>query len=214
MTSTTRKHAEWYFDFISPFAYLQFEMMDRISAHANVSTTPVLLAGLLQAHGQLGPAEIPCKRVFTYRFVQWTANRHGIPLRCPPAHPFNPIKALRLCIALGNRADVVRIIFRHLWREGRSLEDPADWRSLCEQLAVRDADSQVVAPEVKSVLKANGDRALAAGIFGVPSFVIDDEVFWGVDATDMVIDYLRNPAMLSEGEFARFAALPVGASRS
>jgi 2-hydroxychromene-2-carboxylate isomerase len=213
MTLKTCKPAEWYFDFISPFAYLQFEQMERVSALATVTLTPILLAGILQVRGQRGPAEIPHKRLFTYRFVQWMAGRLGIPLRSPPAHPFNPIKALRLSIAFGNDPRAVGIIFRHIWREGRTLDDPADWGSLCSQLGIDDAQRRIGTPEVKAALRINGDRAIAAGVFGVPTFVIDGEVFWGVDATDMVIDYLRNPNMLSEGEFARIATLPIGVSR-
>jgi 2-hydroxychromene-2-carboxylate isomerase len=214
MTLNARKSAEWYFDFISPFAYLQLEMMARISALADVTLTPVVLGGVLKARGQLGPAEIPHKRLFTYRFVQWSAQRHGIPLKWPPAHPFNPIKALRLSIALRNDPTVVRTIFRHLWCEGRSLEDIGDWQSLCEQVDATEADQRIGSPEVKAALKTNSDRAIAAGVFGVPTFIIDGEIFWGVDATDMVVDYLENPRILREGEFARLAALPVGASRT
>jgi 2-hydroxychromene-2-carboxylate isomerase len=213
MTVATRKSAQWYFDFISPFAYLQFEMMQSISALADVTLIPIVLAGILKARGQLGPAEIPPKRIFTYRFVQWRAQQFGIPLRCPPAHPFNPIKALRLSMVLGNDAAAVRTIFRHLWREGRSL-DADDWQSLCGALGLADADRKIGSPEVKASLKANGERAIAADVFGVPTFIIDGELFWGVDATDMVVDYLQNPSMLSEGEFARIASLPVGVSRT
>jgi hypothetical protein len=112
-----------------------------------VTLTPVVLAGVLKARGQLGPAEIPHKRLFTYRFVQWSAQRHGIPLKWPPAHPFNPIKALRLSIALGNDPTVVRTIFRHLWREGRSLDNVGDWQSLCERLDATDADQRIGSPK-------------------------------------------------------------------
>jgi 2-hydroxychromene-2-carboxylate isomerase len=214
MTETTRKSALWYFDFISPFAYLQLEMMQRVSALADLTLTPIVLGGILKVRGQLGPAEIPPKRIFTYRFVQWSAQRHGIPLKCPPAHPFNPLKALRLSIALGNDPVAVRTIFRHLWREGRSLDDPDDWRSLCAALGAADADRMIGSPEVKAALKTNGDQAIAAGVFGVPTFIIDGQQFWGMDATEMVVDYLKNPNLLNEGEFARITTLPVGVSRT
>jgi 2-hydroxychromene-2-carboxylate isomerase len=207
------KTIDWYFDFVSPFSYLQLEMMDRIASLASVRRRPVLLGGILNERGQLGPAEIPGKRLFTYRFAQWQAARYGIPFKFPPSHPFNPIKALRLCIVLENEESAVRTIFRHLWRDGRSIDDPADWRALCESLGQTDVESRIAAPEVKAELKRNGDLALAAGLFGVPTFVIDGEPIWGADATEMVIDFLKHPGMLNEGEFARLATLPVGASR-
>jgi 2-hydroxychromene-2-carboxylate isomerase len=208
------RNVDWYFDFVSPFAYLQLEMMDRVSAIAAVTPRPVLLAAILNARGQLGPAEIPEKRLFTYRFVQWLAARHDIPLRFPPAHPFNPIKALRLCIVLRNQMSAVRAIFRHLWRDGRTLDDPADWRALCEHLGEADIDARINAPEVKAELRRNGELAVAAGLFGVPSFVIDGEIIWGVDATGLVLDYLKDPRLFVEGEYARLAGLPIAAARN
>jgi 2-hydroxychromene-2-carboxylate isomerase len=211
---TAPRTIDWYFDFVSPFSYLQLEMMDRITPLASVRRRPVLLGGILNERGQLGPAEIPGKRLFTYRFVQWQAAHYGIPLKFPPSHPFNPIKALRLSIVLENEESAVRTIFRHLWRDGRSIDDPADWRALCERLGQTDVESRIAAPEVKAELKRNGDLALAAGLFGVPTFVVDGEPIWGADATEMVIDLLEHPGMLTEGEFARLATLPVGASRA
>jgi 2-hydroxychromene-2-carboxylate isomerase len=200
--------AEWYFDFISPFAYLQLEAFHRLPPAVEVTLQPVLFAALLTHWGHKGPAEIPQKRRFTYRFVQWRAEREGVPLKFPRAHPFNPIKALRLAIAAGNRIEAVRTIFRHIWREGKSLDDAQEWKELCLKVGTTDADARINQADVKDELKRNGLRAVQAGLFGVPSFVIDGEIFWGADATDMVIDYLREPLRFNSGEFARIVDLP------
>src|SRR2546421_11092914 len=85
----------WVFDVISPFAYLAFPQLSRLPAHVDVEFVPVLLAGLLRHFGQLGPAEIPSKRRFTYRFALWRARQLGVPLRLPPAAPLHPPGALR-----------------------------------------------------------------------------------------------------------------------
>ncbi|HJP22575.1 MAG TPA: 2-hydroxychromene-2-carboxylate isomerase, partial [Alphaproteobacteria bacterium] len=66
------KTADWYFDFISGFAYLQFATLERLKG-LEIRFRPVLFAGLLNYHGQLGPAEIPAKRTFTYRQWVWLA---------------------------------------------------------------------------------------------------------------------------------------------
>ena len=110
--------ADWYFDVISPFAYLQLVRFDRLPDDLAVSYRPILFAGLLGHWGHKGPAEIEAKRIHTYRFSQWRADREGIPLRYPPVHPFNPLKALRLCIARGSDAATVRAVFDHIWRDG------------------------------------------------------------------------------------------------
>ncbi|MEA3161390.1 MAG: hypothetical protein QOD95_2938 [Gammaproteobacteria bacterium] len=131
----------------------------------------------------------------------------------PSAHPFNPIEALRLAVAAGNRIEPIQTIFRHIWREGKSIDVAADWNALCHKVGVADPDTKVNEPRIKDELKRNGERAVAAGVFGVPSFVIDREIFWGADATDMVIDYLREPQRFRSGEFERIANLPVGVER-
>jgi 2-hydroxychromene-2-carboxylate isomerase len=200
--------AEWYFDFISPFAYLQLEAFHRLPPDVEVSLRPVLFAALLAHWGHKGPAEIPQKRRFTYRFVQWRAERDAVPLRFPKEHPFNPIKALRLAIAASNRIEAVRMIFRHIWREGKSLDDAQEWQELCVKVGIADADARINQADTKDELRRNGVRAVQQGLFGVPSFVIDGEIFWGADATDMVIDFLREPVRFNSGEFARIVDLP------
>ncbi|MGO9992740.1 MAG: 2-hydroxychromene-2-carboxylate isomerase [Steroidobacteraceae bacterium] len=207
------KSAEWYFDFISPFSYLQLEAFDRLPSNLGLTLRPVLLGALLNHWGHKGPAEIPQKRRSTYRFVQWLAEREGVPLKFPPAHPFNSIKALRLAIAAGSGIEPIRAIFRHIWREGKSLDDAADWSALCLRIGVADPDARITDPKIKEELRQNGERALAAGLFGVPTFVIDGELFWGADSTDMVVDYLREPQRFRSGEFGRVGALPIGAER-
>jgi 2-hydroxychromene-2-carboxylate isomerase len=207
------KPIDWYFDFVSPFSYLQLEAFTRLPSETEVTLHPVLFAGLLSHWGNKGPAEIPEKRRFTYRFVQWLAERDGVPLKFPPVHPFNPIKALRLAIVAGNGIEPVRAIFQHIWREGNSIDDDGQWNELCKKVGVVDADARISEPQIKDELKRNGERAVAAGVFGVPSFVIDGEIFWGVDATGMVVDYLREPQRFQTGELGRVADLPIGVER-
>lgn len=202
----------WYFDFISPFSYLQLCRFGELPKQAEVEYRPVLFAGLLGYWGQKGPAEIAPKRAFTYEYLQWYAERHGIAYRMPPAHPFNPLKALRLCIALGPSKENVGAIFEFLWAEGGTLEGD-DWAALCEKLKVDDAAALIGAQEVKDRLKQNTDNAAARGVFGVPTFEVDDRRFWGVDATDMVIDYLANPAAFNTEEMRRLRELPMGVAR-
>ena len=100
--------ATWYFDFISPFAYLQLVQFPKLPNDLEITTVPVLFSALLKHWGQLGPAEIPPKRQFVYRFFQWNADRLNIPFTMPPRHPYNPMPSLRLCVAAGGQIDHVR----------------------------------------------------------------------------------------------------------
>jgi len=203
----------WYFDFVSPFAFLQWQRMGELPAAVTVDLRPVLFAGLLEHSGGRGPAEIPAKRLFTYRYVQWVAERDGIGFRFPDVHPFNPLRALRLAIALDAEPGVVGRIFDFIWRDGGSLDDARAWASLAASLGVADVEAATGAPAVKARLRASTEEAQRRGVFGVPTFADGDLLFWGVDATDMVLDHLQRPDRFTTGEYARIASVPIGATR-
>ena len=205
--------AQWFFDVISPFAYLQSERLGQVAASLELEFKPVLLAGLLNHWGQLGPAEIEPKKLFTYRHVLWLAKRNGVELRFPNSHPFNPLKLLRLAVLAGNNLDNIRKIFRFVWQQGQLPDNDDALYRLVEDLVITDAATRIEDPEVKNRLKANGRKAIDAGVFGVPTFVIDDHVIWGLDATEMVLDYVGNPGMFRTEEMSRAADIRPAAER-
>jgi 2-hydroxychromene-2-carboxylate isomerase len=206
-------NVHWYFDFISPFAYLQWPKVRDLAARHPVEFRPVLFAGVLGHVGQKGPAEIPAKRVFTYRHVLWRARQRGLPMRFPPAHPFNPLAALRLCLALDARPEAVGAIFDWIWAQGRAGDSVEALAPLARELGVADAAAAIAAPAVKEKLKANFDAALAAQVFGVPTLAVDDELFWGDDAFDFALARLDDPTLLDDAEMRRVSTLPAAAQR-
>jgi 2-hydroxychromene-2-carboxylate isomerase len=201
------KTADWYFDFVSPYAYLQANRLGELSTLAHIRPKPVLFAGLLNHHGQLGPAEISRKREFVFRQALWQAQREGVPMKLPPAHPFKPLPLLRLAIAINCEIDAVKTIFDFIWRDGRNPDDPAEWAELTTSLGVADAAQTLSQPHIKQALHDNTNEAIAHGVFGVPTLVIDGELFWGHDAADMFGDYLRDPAALRAKVFDPVDAL-------
>jgi 2-hydroxychromene-2-carboxylate isomerase len=206
------KQADWYFDFISPYAYLQFAELPRLRAAFEIRMTPVLLAGVLAHWGQLGPAEIAPKRSFTYRQVRWLARRSGMPLTLPQSHPFNPLPLLRLAIHLNADTETVNRLFAFVWRDGKVPDDKAAWSELAAELGVTDVERAVSDENIKQQLRANTERATAAGVFGVPTLVVDDMLFWGRDSTQMACDYAADPTSFMADEM-RIRALPASAVR-
>lgn len=207
------KHITFYLDFISPYAYLAFEALPKALMGTSYTVTykPILFAALLKHHGQLGPAEIPSKREWTYRQVQWLAQRQGSPLQMPAAHPFNPLGLLRLALACApaNRY-VCEAVFKHTWVSGADAADANRLQDLAQRLAPRlDANS----PEVKDLLKANTDEAIQNGVFGVPTLRVDGKNFWGLDALPMLRDYLNEHVWFQTGAWASAASTPVGQVR-
>lgn len=205
--------ADWYFDFISPFAYLQLHKILALRERITITPKPIVLGAVLKHQGQLGPAEIPRKRELTYRFVQWRAEQDGIPLRFPPAHPFNPLATLRLCIAAGTRWQAVETIFDHLWREGRSGASGDELAEVGRALGVDDVAAAIAGDAVKAELRTNTEAAIAAGVFGVPTLCVGEAMFWGYDATPMIEDWLAQDSRFATGEYARIADLPYGTQR-
>jgi 2-hydroxychromene-2-carboxylate isomerase len=203
----------WVFDVISPFAYLAFPQLSRLPAHVSVEFVPVLLAGLLRHFGQLGPAEIPSKRRFTYRFALWRARQLGLPMRMPVVHPFNPLAALRLIIAAGSDRRAAGTVLDAVFRDGRDVSDPAVIADLARLLGIADPEVAIADPAIKERLRANTEWAIARGIFGVPTLVIGNELFWGHDAFDMALEYLRHPDAFRDPLMQAADALPIGATR-
>ena len=174
----------------------------------------MLFAAVLSANGQRGPAEIPAKRTFTYRFCVWQARKLGIALKFPHEHPFNPLSLLRLAIACDCSADSVHRIFRFVWRDGRLPDLPIEWAELVHDLALPDADRLIATQEVKDELRRNTDEAIGRGVFGVPTLALGDALFWGADATAMAADYAAAGCRFTDPEYERVADLPIGAARA
>lgn len=207
------KTLDWYFDFVSPFAYLQLEQFQRLPADVEVRFRPVLLAALLEHWDTRDAAEIPAARRFSLRHALWLARRHGIALRMPPAHPFNPLKALRLAIALDSQPAPVQEIFRFIWQEGRNLDDPQDWAELAFRFDLDQPEALMEDREVRKTLRRNTDQAIGLGVFGVPTFAAGVDLFYGFEGFDLLLDYLHNPLLFEEPEMVRVSLLPEGKQR-
>ncbi len=183
------KHITCHIDFISPYAYLAFEQLPEALAGLSyeVAYRPVLLGAMLKHHGQLGPGEIPAKRIWTYRHSLWLARTLGIPMDMPATHPYNPLPHLRMALATTRDGNVSRhvaeTIFRAVWRGGAEAVDPARLEALAAGLPqLRDGNGD----EARAQLRANTDAAIAAGAFGVPAFEADGELFWGLEGLPLL----------------------------
>ena len=205
--------AKWYFDFISPFAYLQFTQFPQLPTNIEITPVPAVFGAILKHWGQLGPAEIPPKRRFVYRFFQWNANQLGVPFTMPPIHPFNPIPALRLCTAAGTSIEHTRAVFDLIYGKGIQPDSPKGIQLIGEALNISNPETAMQDTVVKDSLRANTARATSEGVFGVPTFVIDGEIFWGGDSTKMMLDFLKNPALFDTPEMKRISNMDMGLAR-
>ena len=205
------KQITFYLDFISPYAYLAFEELPRalMGLSYSVRYKPVFLGGLLKHNAVLGPAEVPPKREWIYRHVQWLARQQGVALDFPALHPFNPLGLLRLAIATGHdglpNRYVCETLFKHVWQGGADAADPARLQALTDALAPARAPAD---DSVKAQLKQHSDDAIAARVFGVPSFEVDGRVFWGLDALPMLRAYLEGDSWFTSAAWDGVNAIP------
>lgn len=215
MTATV---VEFYFDPVSPYAWLASEQLDGIEgAHGRIVCRPVLLAALLNACGTKGPAEVPSKRAYVFRDVMRQAKRLGLPFCGPPMHPFNPLAALRVICAIEGDAQQLTLT-RHLlaavWRKG---VDISDTTVLQEILVSSGFDacaliSKAATEEVKLQLRGSTQQAINHGVFGVPTFRLRDELFWGADRIDTVVWALRG-GTIDNALYERALGRPASAKR-
>jgi len=207
------KHITFYLDFISPYAYLAFEELPQalVGLSYTVTYKPVFLGALLKHNSMLGPAEVPPKRDWTYRHVQWLAHAKGLPLDMPARHPFNPLGLLRLAVAtdaqgLPNRF-VCETLMRHVWLGGADAADVQRLANITRAMApLRDPASE----EVKAQLKQHTDDAIANTVFGVPAFEVDGKVFWGLDSLPMLRQYIEGNSWFTDGRWNAVTGIPSG----
>ena len=213
-------HVDYYFDYLSGYAYIGWLRLRDVCAERDVEIRihPTLFAGLLNHWGQLGPAEIEPKRAWVYRDGYRYAKKHGIELNCPRHHPFNPLPALRLSlpeVGGSDQAAIVDAIWRAGWGRGIDLGSPVELaRALTEvgldgeALVERTSD-----PAVKEALKQQTADAVARGVFGVPTYIVGDQLIWGADRIEYVEMILDGEDTMDEAWLAEVLSRPRAADR-
>ncbi len=211
----------FYFDPISPYAYLAASQLDAIATETSCSIEPIpiLLAAVLNQLGQKGPAEIEIKRRYTMLDVLRWADTYQLPLVGPPTHPFNPLLPLRVLTAIGDpraRWSATKRLLEAAWGEGRDLTVAA---VLVGALHERGLDGeaylqQAQDPVIKSELRQNTETAMGCGVFGVPTCRVGEVIFWGNDRLSFLNAHLLGtlPAV-DEGRLQSLISRPASAMR-
>ena len=211
---------EFYFDYISPNAHLAWPQARRIAARfgRRFEPRPILFAALLQAYEQTGPAEIKPKMNWMMRNCLRKAERLHIALRAPASHPFNPLLALRVTQALAGSAQQIAVIdalFAAAWAESRDVSDPDTVAQVLEACGCDAAQvmEQAQSDEIKLSLRGATDDAIARGVFGVPTVIVGDELFFGFDDLPWLERYLDGDDRFDVAELDAWLAVQPSAWR-
>jgi 2-hydroxychromene-2-carboxylate isomerase len=207
-----------YLDLISPYAYLGWTQIRAIAKRfdRDVAPVPVLFPAMLDAFGTFGPAEIPAKRSYVMKDIVRKAKLLGVPLLPPPVHPFVPLLPLRVATAapLEERAAVIDALFDACWGRGEAIDSTEAIEGALKRASIDPAIiERASTPPVKRALIEATREAIEAGVFGVPTVVVDGEAFWGVDALPSLEQFLRGEDPITPELVARFDAIPIGAKR-
>jgi len=223
----TAKHAvpmnavDFYFDFVSPYPWLASHQLGELRECTAVKFcfVPVLFAALLDHHSNLGPAEIPAKRRYTFQDTQRWAVHLGWEFKGPPAHPFNPLKPLRVTSAVESddlrEALAVRLLDA-AWSEGKDITSDSVIYEVADSLGLDGQEllGKAHTVEIKERLHLQTERAIRAGVFGVPSFVVNGEIFWGNDRLHLLKEYLEGRLPTDRAKVEEMLSRPRAADRS
>ena len=209
------RQIDFYYDIVSPFAHVALARLKELPAGTEVRPVPILLGPLLAHWGQRGPAEIAPKRLHTYRLSCFVGEKHGLAMRFPVRHPFNPLGAMRLLAGAAADVETVRKAFDFVFRDGRAPDNETELAAFASAIGVDVALASD--QQAKDRLRTNTDEAIARRVFGVPTFIASgqagDEMFWGVDAFDMLLAWLGEPGMFERAPYAGLDAIETGIVR-
>jgi len=209
------KSVRLYFDYISTNAYIAWHALPEMAARygAVIEPVPTLFAGLLESTGLLGPAEVPIKARWMWRNNLRKAARLGLPLNPPRFHPFNPLLSLRISslpMSAAERERLITGLFAAVWVDGQHVSEPEVVTRVANDAGLDGAALVAAAqqPEAKARLRKQTDDAIAAGVFGVPSMAVGDEVFWGYDDFRYLDTYLAGKDPLPPLDAPQFNTRP------
>ena len=214
------RQVDFYFDFVSPYVWLASHQLGEVRDCTAVKFrfVPVLFAALLDHHSNLGPAEIPAKRRYTFQDAQRWALYLGFEFKSPPAHPFSPLKPLRITSAIDDdpvREALAVKLLDAAWSEGRDITSDAVVQEVANSIGLNGKEllGKAHSDEIKQRLRLQTESAIQAGVFGVPSFVVAGEIFWGNDRLNCVKAYLQGELHTDKTKVEEILARPRAADR-
>jgi 2-hydroxychromene-2-carboxylate isomerase len=195
------KRFEFLFDFGGANSYLAHKVLPDFCSANNAAAVyvPILLGGLFKLTNNQAPliryAETPAKRDYELLEFNRFVRKHAIPFRMNPHFPVNTLLAMRGCVAaqhLGCFLPYVDAVMTAMWEDGANAADPEVLTDILDKAGLDTTAllAKAAEPDIKTELAANTEKAAARGAFGVPTFFVDEEMFWGKERLGQVAEAL------------------------
>ena len=189
------KPFEFYFDFGSPYTFLAHKQIRKIEKENTIKVKymPILLGGLLKSAGIKANVDIPIKAKYMIKDCKLWAEKNNIEFKFNNYFPIVTLNLMR-CVLVAEKKDFaqnfINKIFDAIWKDGLNLNDNSIVEKLLKNL---DTNSkaflmEAVESEIKEELRKRTDDAFKKGIFGVPTFVVNNKIFWGQDRLEFAIN--------------------------
>ncbi|MBV1911778.1 MAG: 2-hydroxychromene-2-carboxylate isomerase [Kangiellaceae bacterium] len=189
---------EFYFDYLSPYAYFAWNKVEKLcSSHSiELIIKPIVFGKLLDHWGQLGPAEIPPKREWLIKYCLYYAQQNELPLLFPKKHPFNSLTALRVSlkeVSGAYQSKLVSAIFNSGWGKGADIGYNHVISEIIRNVGLdpQEVIDRVTKDETKLLLKESTNEAISKGVFGIPTIIYGEELFWGNDQFEYLSQIIK-----------------------
>lgn len=213
------KELNFYFDFLSPFSYYAWIKLEAERSNFIINYRPVALGPVLNHWGIKGPGEVQPKREFLLKQLLRYGEKNNIPFTTPKTHPFNSLYALRLAlkgVAGELQPQVIETLWKAGWQQRIDMGEPDELLRVLREnkLPADELYEKSFSKEAKLELKNNIQEALSFGVFGVPSFVHQSELFWGNDSVEDLINFIEGKDSLDRKKLTDLlASTPRAASQ-
>lgn len=195
------KNIDFYFDLGSPYSYMGFNRIKQISALYNVQITykPMLLGGVFKATGNNSPNTVPAKARYSMIDLHRWSKLWSIPVEMNPYFPINTLVLMKFITAVQlfkpeQFDQILSGLFESMFLYPLNLNDPAILMSRIKEFGLdpNQVENWLNGEKVKSQLRFVTEQAIDLGIFGAPSFIVDEELYWGIDHLHFVENAIKN----------------------
>ncbi len=189
------KPFDFYFDFISPYSFLAHKQIRRVenSEGVKIRYIPILLGGLHNLHGIKAPAFIPAKARHMIRDCKLIAEKNNIKFKFNSYFPIRSLNLMRGVFVAEEdniKSYYIDSIFNTIWQDGLNMNDEVIINKVLKNLNINPKTFVLRSSSslIKDNLRKKTSEAFEKGVFGAPTFIANNRIFWGQDRIEFVLN--------------------------